>query len=129
LVKIPTGFGRDLSNAFTKQNQFNGLISHDFLYLLRYFVPLAKTEFAKPDIQEAISRLSRLICWITFKSISKKFFSRMKAESTIVVNSLEMQFLTSFFDSRVHQLIYVVGEIKIVGPIKNRGMFFIKCFL
>jgi hypothetical protein len=128
-IKTPTGFGSELANAFNKQDRFSGLKSHDFLNLLRYFIPIALRGYLTPGLREAISRLSRLVRWITSKSISKDFLPKMETEAMVVMSLLEMQFPTSFFDSQVHDLIHIVQELGIAGPIQNRNMFFVERFL
>jgi hypothetical protein len=50
----------------------------------------------------------------------------MKIESTIVMNLLEMQLPTFFFDSQIHLISHLVKEVAIGGPISYCWMFPIK---
>jgi hypothetical protein len=53
----------------------------------------------------------------------------MKTKSAIMMNLLEMQLPTSFFDSQIHLISHLVEEVAIGGPISYRWMFPIERYL
>ena len=128
-IRTPSGFGSFLENAFNDNDRYSGLKSHDFYNMLRFHIPIAIQGMFHSGFMETISRLCRLVRWISQKTIIKDEIEAMKHESYVVMALLQMQMPTSFFDSQEHLLVHLVEDIALMGPVPYRWMFFVERYM
>jgi hypothetical protein len=88
--------------CFTGKDKVSGLKSHDFSNILRFHIPIAIRGLTTPSVREAIYKLSRLIRWISTKSINTNEIEVMKDKLCVVMTLLQMQFPTLLFDGEQH---------------------------
>jgi hypothetical protein len=122
-IRAPSYFGALLGNAFTKDNKFAGLKSHDFYNIIRFHLPLAIRGLVSPQVQESVFRLSRYMRYVCMKNISALLIEKLEKEAAVVVCLLQMQFPSSFFDSQQHLLVHLAREVRLAGPVQGRWMF------
>ena len=61
--------------------------------------------------------------------MSEGLFEEKKREIAEIMTLLEKEMPTSFFDIQVHLLVHLVDEVKIVGVVSSRWMFFVERYM
>jgi hypothetical protein len=122
-LRTPTGFGATIKNSLSRKDIFSSLKSYDYSNLIHFMLPIAIRGFVTKGVHQAMFKLARLFCWVCSKNVDLDF---MKIKSTIVMNLLEMQLPTSFFDNQIHLIFHLIKEVAIGGLVSCHWMFPIK---
>jgi len=61
--------------------------------------------------------------------MSEGLFDTKRREIVEVLTMLEKEMPTSFFDIQVHLLVHLVDEVKLVGVVSSRWMFFVERYM
>jgi hypothetical protein len=89
-------------------------------------LPITIRGFVTEGVHQAVFKLARFFCWVCSKNVDVKDLDFMKIESAIVMNLLEMQLPTSFFDNQIHLIFHLVKEVAIGGLVSYHWMFLIE---
>jgi hypothetical protein len=89
-------------------------------------LPIAICGFVIKGFCQAVFKLARHFCWVCSKNVDVRDLDFMRIKFSTVVNLLEIQLPTSFFDNQIHFISHLVEEVAIGGPVPYRWMFPIK---
>jgi len=92
-------------------------------------LPITIRGFVTEGVCQAMFRLARLFRWVCSKNVDVRNLDLMRTKFAIVMNLLEMQLPTSFFDNHNHLISHLVEEVAIGGPVSYCWMFPIERYL
>ena len=122
-IRIPWGYGSSFQYKFV-DGKLTGMKTHDYHNLLHHILPIAVRGTLTAGIRDLVYKLGALFHWLYSKEISKSKIKGMEEESVELMCKVEQHLPPSFFDSQPHQIVHVVKEVELAGPVSYRWMYF-----
>jgi len=100
-----------------------GIKSHDCHMFMQTLIPLAYHDLLPKGIWDALTKTSHFFRDICSNKLQAHHIERLETNIIETICKLEMIFLSSFFNSMEHLLIYLPYEEKVGGPTQYRWMY------
>ena len=127
-VKTPFGYGSSFQHKFNDR-KIVGFKTHDYHNLLHDLFPIAVRGTLTEDIRKIIYKISSLFKWLCSKEIAKKDIWQKKIEAAELLCEIEMCLPLSLLDIQFHNIVHLVEEVELCGPVSVRWMYFQERYL
>jgi hypothetical protein len=123
-IKVPTSFSSNIKRIINmKEKKFQNLKSHDYHVLMTQLLLVALRGTLPENVRLAIVKVCAFLNAISQKVIDRESLSGLQINVVQCLVSFELLFLPSFFNIMMHLLVYLVEEIRILGPVFLHNMF------
>ena len=121
-IRTPTGYGPSLGKHLPK-SKFMGLKSHDYHCLIQQIIPAISRTLLAPLQRTTLIRLGKSLNRLCARVIDKADIPALRLYVIETLCYLELCFPPSFFDIMEHNLVHLVDDLEICGPVGGRWMY------
>jgi hypothetical protein len=121
-ICTPTGYGSALGKHLAK-SKFQGLKSHDYHCLIQQIIPVVSRTLLQPLQRTALMRLGKSLSRICARVVEKSEIAALRVYVAETLCFLEVSFPPAFFDVMEHNLVHLVDELELCGPVGGRWMY------
>ena len=123
-VKLPDGFGSNISNRVTDNNtNISGLKAHDCHILMQRLLPIGVKVFLEKNTSTPIIDLCNFFKQICSRTLTVEDMNKAKDDILTVLCKLETIYPPAFFDIMVHLVLHLPDEAIRGGPVCMRWMY------
>lgn len=121
-IRTPKGYGSALSKHLWK-SKLSGLKSHDFHCLIEQIIHVVSRTLLWPFERTTLIRLGKCFNRICARVVDKSDLPALRLYVIETMCYLEVYFPPSFFDIMQHNLIHLVDEMEMCGPVGGHWMY------